>query len=126
MNVPEIAFVLHLPNVMHLVSTGVVDPGGSKSPRTRCGSAPIGCRRGTPTKTAVDLIDQIEAWTEGRYAGPVGWFDANGDGESASPYARLTCQVTRRGYSPAAASSPTLTPRLSWRSLKKLVPVRDA
>jgi menaquinone-specific isochorismate synthase len=65
MNVPEAPFVLHLPNVMHLAAA--LHP-----------SAAVG---GTPTDVAVDLIAEIERMGRGRYAGPVGWMDATGDGE---------------------------------------------
>jgi menaquinone-specific isochorismate synthase len=36
---------------------------------------------GTPTDIAADLIQRIEGMSRGRYAGPVGWLDARGDGE---------------------------------------------
>ncbi|MGB9011619.1 MAG: chorismate-binding protein, partial [Aeromicrobium sp.] len=36
---------------------------------------------GTPTDQAVRLIAEIELLYRGRYAGPVGWIDSNGDGE---------------------------------------------
>jgi menaquinone-specific isochorismate synthase len=36
---------------------------------------------GTPTATATALIRELEGMDRGRYAGPVGWVDANGDGE---------------------------------------------
>ncbi|MEX2278512.1 MAG: isochorismate synthase [Acidimicrobiia bacterium] len=38
---------------------------------------------GTPTGTAIDLIRRLEHMDRGRYAGPVGWMDAEGDGEFA-------------------------------------------
>lgn len=38
---------------------------------------------GTPTPVAVDLIRRLERMDRGRYAGPVGVMDANGDGELA-------------------------------------------
>lgn len=38
---------------------------------------------GTPTGPALDLIRALEAAPRDRYAGPVGWVDANGDGEFA-------------------------------------------
>jgi menaquinone-specific isochorismate synthase len=41
-------------------------------------SAAVG---GTPTADAVALIAEIELLDRGRYAGPVGWIDAKGDGE---------------------------------------------
>ena len=41
-------------------------------------SAAVG---GTPTDLAVALIAELEGMDRGRYAGPVGWMDATGDGE---------------------------------------------
>lgn len=38
---------------------------------------------GTPTSDALALIAELEPFDRGRYAGPVGWVDANGDGEWA-------------------------------------------
>lgn len=38
---------------------------------------------GTPAEAAMELIRDLEAMDRGRYAGPVGWVDANGDGEWA-------------------------------------------
>ena len=35
----------------------------------------------TPTATAVRLIAQLEQMDRARYAGPVGWISASGDGE---------------------------------------------
>jgi menaquinone-specific isochorismate synthase len=43
-------------------------------------SAAVG---GTPRAEAVAMIRRLEAQPRGRYAGPVGWVDANGDGEFA-------------------------------------------
>lgn len=36
---------------------------------------------GVPTGAALELIKEIEPRSRGRYAGPIGWFDGNGDGE---------------------------------------------
>jgi isochorismate synthase len=38
---------------------------------------------GAPREAALDLIGELEPFDRGRYAGPVGWMDANGDGEWA-------------------------------------------
>ena len=35
----------------------------------------------TPTRDADDVIAELEQMDRGRYAGPVGWMDASGDGE---------------------------------------------
>jgi menaquinone-specific isochorismate synthase len=86
MNVPEAPFVLHLPNVMHLATdvAGVIhdaaDPAGTSLDLAEAlhPSAAVG---GTPTDVATALIGEIEGMQRGRYAGPVGWMDATGDGE---------------------------------------------
>ena len=38
---------------------------------------------GSPTPSAIRAIDELEGMDRGRYAGPVGWMDARGDGEFA-------------------------------------------
>jgi isochorismate synthase len=38
---------------------------------------------GAPRRRALEVIDELEPFQRGRYAGPVGWVDANGDGEWA-------------------------------------------
>lgn len=84
-NVPESPFVLHLANVMHLATdvTGAL----IESQRDIDLFAlleklhPSAAVCGTPTKTAKELIKRIEGMARGRYAGPVGWIDAAGDGE---------------------------------------------
>ncbi|WP_447925644.1 isochorismate synthase [Georgenia muralis] len=97
-NVPEAPFVLHLPNVMHLASdvTGVVDgalghpstyrthtPGGSGPSSLALAAAlhPTAAVGGTPTPAALAVLAEAERMDRGRYAGPVGWIGADGDGE---------------------------------------------
>ena len=82
MNVPEAPFVLHLPNVMHLATdvTGVIDDETS-SLGLAAALHPSAAVGGTPTADALRLITEIEGMDRGRYAGPVGWMDQNGDGE---------------------------------------------
>ncbi|HEY6931987.1 MAG TPA: isochorismate synthase [Marmoricola sp.] len=84
MNVPEAPFVLHLPNVMHLATdvAGVVhDAEGATVLDLAAALHPSAAVGGTPTKVAVEMIAEIEGMDRGRYAGPVGWIDASGDGE---------------------------------------------
>ncbi|HZK37133.1 MAG TPA: chorismate-binding protein, partial [Aeromicrobium sp.] len=82
MNVPESPYVLHLPNVMHLATdvTGVIsdDATALTLAASLHPSAAVG---GTPTDKAVSLIAELERMSRGRYAGPVGWIGASGDGE---------------------------------------------
>jgi menaquinone-specific isochorismate synthase len=82
MNVPEAPFVLHLANVMHL-ATDVAGVLGSRASALELAAAlhPSAAVGGTPTDRAVALIAEIEGMDRGRYAGPVGWIDADGDGE---------------------------------------------
>jgi menaquinone-specific isochorismate synthase len=84
MNVPDAPFVLHLPNVMHLASdvTGVLDPASRSGSLTLAAALhPSAAVCGTPTVAARDLIREIEGMDRARYAGPVGWVGADGDGE---------------------------------------------
>jgi menaquinone-specific isochorismate synthase len=41
---------------------------------------PTAAVAGYPTSAALDLIREVEPASRGRYAGPVGWIDSNGDG----------------------------------------------
>ncbi|MGI5169739.1 isochorismate synthase [Spirillospora sp. CA-253888] len=82
LTVPDRPELLRLPNVMHLASAvhgrldearSVLDVVAALHP------TPAVC--GTPTEVALDLIRELESMDRGRYAGPVGWVDARGDGE---------------------------------------------
>jgi menaquinone-specific isochorismate synthase len=81
-NVPESPFVLHLANVMHLATdvTGVLT---DDTPSLGLAAAlhPSAAVCGTPTDLASALIERVEGMDRDRYAGPVGWMDALGDGE---------------------------------------------
>jgi menaquinone-specific isochorismate synthase len=84
-NVPEAPFVLHLANVMHLATdvTGVVNESATPTDIFTLLSAlhPSAAVCGTPTEKAKRAISELEGMSRGRYAGPVGWIDARGDGE---------------------------------------------
>ncbi|MGO1384377.1 MAG: isochorismate synthase [Arachnia sp.] len=84
MNVPEAPSVLPLPNVLHLATdiTGVADPTSS-SLALAAALHPSAAVCGTPTFAARDMISELESMDRGRYAGPVGWVDSDGDGEWA-------------------------------------------
>ncbi len=77
-------FSLKLPNVWHLASDvhGVL---GSNASVLDLAAAihPTAAVAGTPREAAVDLIAELEPFDRGRYAGPVGWIGADGDGEWA-------------------------------------------
>ncbi|WP_168582164.1 isochorismate synthase [Gephyromycinifex aptenodytis] len=81
-SVPESPFVLHLPNVMHL-ATDVAGRlvNGATSLELAASLHPSAAVCGTPKPDADGLIADLEQMDRGRYAGPVGWMDASGDGE---------------------------------------------
>ncbi|RDI30024.1 isochorismate synthase [Lentzea flaviverrucosa] len=74
--------VLRLPNVSHL-SSDVIGTLESSTSLLHLGEAvhPTAAVGGTPRLDATWLISQLEGMDRGRYAGPVGWIDGNGDGE---------------------------------------------
>jgi menaquinone-specific isochorismate synthase len=84
-NVPEAPFVLHLSNVMHLATdvTGAIKEGHKVVDifSILANLHPSAAVCGTPTKIAADLISKLEGINRRRYAGPIGWVDAKGDGE---------------------------------------------
>jgi menaquinone-specific isochorismate synthase len=79
--------LLTLANVRHLAS----DISGVQRTRGPRGAAglldligavhPTAAVCGTPTRDAAAVIAELEGMDRGRYAGPVGWLDARGDGE---------------------------------------------
>jgi menaquinone-specific isochorismate synthase len=84
-NVPESPFVLHLANVMHLatdVTGALIESKKNVDAFTILEKLhPSAAVCGTPTNIAAQVIKRIEGMSRGRYAGPVGWLDARGDGE---------------------------------------------
>ena len=84
-NVPDSPFVLHLANVMHLatdVTGALIESKKSVDAFTILEKLhPSAAVCGTPTNIASQVIKRIEGMSRGRYAGPVGWLDARGDGE---------------------------------------------
>jgi len=82
LHVPHRPQILTLPNVIHLATPvhgtlaaqhSVLDVLAALHP------TPAVC--GTPTAPALDLIRELEVMDRGRYAGPVGWIDTDGNGE---------------------------------------------
>ncbi len=145
-NVPDVPFVLHLPNVLHLASdvTGVLGASAGAGPEPEGATSepgpssltlaaalhPTAAVCGTPTDAARELIRRIEGMDRGRYAGPVGWLGADGDGEwgIALRSARLDDTDPHRvrvfaGCGIVAASDPAAE---LAESRAKLVPMRDA
>ena len=84
-NVPDAPFVLHLANVMHLATdvTGVINDAATPIDifSVTASLHPSAAVCGTPTNKARSMINVLESMPRNRYAGPVGWIDARGDGE---------------------------------------------
>ena len=131
MNVPEVPFVLHLSNVMHLatdVAGVLVDDASALALAASLHPSAAVC--GTPTPVADAVIAELEHMDRGRYAGPVGWIDASGDGEfgialrcgavSAEDPSRIRLFA---GCGIVAGSDPDDEVA---ESSAKLVPMRDA
>jgi menaquinone-specific isochorismate synthase len=130
-NVPESPFVLHLANVMHL-ATDVTGALIETKQRVDAFSLlkslhPSAAVCGTPRNIAFDIIDEIEGMNRGRYAGPVGWIDASGDGELG--IALRTGQISGKeiriyaGCGIVAGSNPE---KELEESAAKMIPMRSA
>jgi menaquinone-specific isochorismate synthase len=77
-------FALELPNLWHLATDIAGELADHASALDLVASLhPTAAVAGTPTDAAIELIRRLEPFDRGRYAGPVGWVDANGDGEWA-------------------------------------------
>jgi menaquinone-specific isochorismate synthase len=130
-NVPESPFVLHLANVMHLATdvTGALIEGKKHVDAFALLKSlhPSAAVCGTPRNIAFDIIDEIEGMNRGRYAGPVGWIDARGDGELG--IALRTGQIEGRyvaiyaGCGIVAGSNPE---KEVEESNAKMIPMRSA
>jgi menaquinone-specific isochorismate synthase len=103
----ETPFTLKLPNLWHLASDvegSLVD--GSSSLDLLSSLHPTAAVAGTPTVDAITVIEQLEPFDRGRYAGPVGWVGADGDGEWAIA---LRCAQVSNGRVTAWAGAGIVT-----------------
>ncbi|WP_336646349.1 isochorismate synthase [Microbacterium sp. USHLN186] len=77
-------FVLELPNLFHLATDVAGELTDGASSLDLAGAMhPTAAVAGSPTDAAIAAIRRLEPFDRGRYAGPVGWIDAVGDGEWA-------------------------------------------
>ena len=94
-------FTLQLPNLWHLATDLKGTLGdGSSSLDLAAAVHPTAAVAGTPRDVALRAITELEGFDRGRYAGPVGWIDADGDGEWAIALrcAQVTPDGTVRAY----------------------------
>lgn len=77
-------FTLRLPNLWHLATdvSGTLDDSSTALDLVDA-LHPTAAVAGTPTDRAIELLESLEPFDRGRYAGPVGWIDGRGDGEWA-------------------------------------------
>lgn len=77
-------FAMPLPNVWHLASDvhGVLNSSATVLDLAAA-IHPTAAVAGTPRRESLALIEELEPFDRGRYAGPVGWIGADGDGEWA-------------------------------------------
>ena len=98
-------FVLALPNLTHLATDVTGTLSDASSALDLVGALhPTAAVAGIPTAAALALIAQFEAFDRGRYAGPVGWIDGNGDGAWAIAL-RGAQRADGRGTASAGAGS---------------------
>ena len=130
-NVPESPFVLHLPNVMHLATdiAGVVSDESS-SLQLAAALHPSAAVCGTPTSVALSMIAELERMDRGRYAGPVGWLDAAGNGEWGIALRCAEVDATDpsrlRLFAGCGIVADSVPDAELAETQAKLVPIRDA
>ncbi len=77
--------LIKLPNLQHLGTwvRGTLAAGGAPRSALALAAAvhPTAAVCGTPTGAAFELIRELEHMDRERYAGPIGWVDADGNGE---------------------------------------------
>ena len=129
LQVPDGPHPLPLANLTHLATdiTGEATPGGPSALELAAMLHPTAAVGGTPTDLARTLIRELEPAPRGRYAAPVGWLDAAGDGEFAIA---LRCASVRgrsvrmiAGCGIVADSDPSTEAR---EAQVKMIPIRDA
>lgn len=128
LDVPAEPSILALHNVSHLSSDvrGTLRDGSSLL-TLAADVHPTAAVGGTPRAAALRVISELERMDRGRYAGPVGWVDAAGDGELgiALRCAQLDGNTARlfAGCGIVADSDPDTEVR---EAAAKLVAVREA
>jgi menaquinone-specific isochorismate synthase len=74
--------LIRLPNVQHLGTRVRGTLAAARSALALVATVhPTAAVGGTPTDAAVEVIRELESMDRERYAGPVGWVDADGNGE---------------------------------------------
>ena len=122
-------FRLQLPNLWHLASdVQATLPVGTTSLDVADALHPTAAVAGTPTDVAVRLVAELEGVDRGRYAGPVGWFGASGDGEwmLALRSAQIDPDGTVTAWAGAGIVGGSDPQREVAETALKFRPIRDA
>jgi menaquinone-specific isochorismate synthase len=113
---------------MHLASDVAGELAGESSLLRLAGAVhPTAAVGGTPRAKAVATIAELEGMDRGRYAGPVGWVDANGDGEVG--IALRCAQVvgsTVRLFAGGGVVPDSVPDTEVAEAAAKMIPIRDA
>ena len=130
LDVPDQPHVLKLANVQHL-ATDVTGRLADDVPVLALAALlhPTAAVCGTPTERALATIRELEGMDRGRYAGPVGWIDAHGDGEFgiALRCAEINQEAgTIRAFAGCGIVAGSDSAQELAESNAKLVPIREA
>jgi menaquinone-specific isochorismate synthase len=120
--------VLRLSNIQHLCTpidgevrdgTGLLDLVARLHPTPAVG--------GLPAEEALEFIQAAEPVTRGWYAGPVGWFDAGGDGEFAVALRSAVSDGVRTRLYAGAGIVAGSRPEHEWQETElKFLPMMEA
>ena len=85
LDVPEAPSIVPLRNVSHLgtLIAGQLTPPPPTALELVARLHPTPAVAGSPTRAAASYLRAVEGFDRGHYGGPVGWMDANGDGDWA-------------------------------------------
>ncbi|WXF90329.1 chorismate-binding protein [Curtobacterium flaccumfaciens pv. flaccumfaciens] len=122
-------FRLQLPNLWHLATdVQATLPPDTTSLDVADALHPTAAVAGTPTDVAVRLVAELEGVDRGRYAGPVGWMSATGDGEwmLALRSARIDDDGTVRAWAGAGIVAGSEPAREVAETALKFRPITDA
>jgi isochorismate synthase len=109
------------PNVWHLSTMfrGVLRDPAPSALDLVAALHPTPAVAGTPRDGALAVIDELEPFDRGRYAGPVGWVDADGDGDWA---VALRCAELRGSRATLYAGAGIVADSVPERELAETEP----
>jgi menaquinone-specific isochorismate synthase len=133
LDVPEEPSLMVLDNVQHLGTdlTGVLAESGGQVDVLDLVERlhPTAAVCGTPREAALQAIRELEGMPRGRYAGPVGWFTPDGDGEFAIALRCAEVHGERArlfaGAGVVAGSLPEAELTETWLKLQAMTGVLD-